>query len=344
MERSDTVTDIRDKISNFDLLSIEEKFHFVREHLIEQKKRQEKPVIGVVVATHNRLSYLLTYLYSVLLQRDACVKFYISDDASSDKTPLYFGQLTQLIPEYLFYHYNEKNCGPSANRKIALQQVAEELIIFADDDDYYIRNDFLLKAIRSIDVKNSSTPIFFGSSLIVEIDTQKEVEVKIGYIGESLKNVARNLLFSMRKPPSTFLLVFKMPISLKQELLKLKMLNDVSIYLCVLFFYLNKRLAGTEEIVGVYREHSSNITKSLDFNFILDNIEQQIGLISQSKFTNKEKKRLVKKHVANNLRYYMDNGSFGALECQKFLKMLKGNKNIGLLEYLYWNLKLRKCF
>lgn len=314
---------MKEQVEYFDKQLLSVKMHAVEQLVQENKKNfsgQRK--IAIIMATHNRFSYLLTYIYSILIQENISVKFYISDDCSTDETCEYFEKLHKQYPELIFYHYSVENVGPSCNRKLALQNADEEFVIFADDDDYYVKKDFLSKAYDSLSNNNNKTDVYFGSGSILEVATGQEIDVVLNYLGSSTKDVFINLLFSMPKPPSTFLLMFKLTPVLRSKLLDMKMLNDVSIYLLVLDYF-DGSVSGTKAISGIYRVHTSNITKSLNFDFMLINFSQQIEIITNSLLTQREKKHLICKHNKNNIEYYLSNSITTRRERRRLYNMLK---------------------
>lgn len=335
---------MRELVERFDALPVLEKQTEIEALVVKKALKQDAayPTVAIVMATHNRLSYLLTYIYSVLLQEKVNVNFYISDDGSSDDTPKFMQKLQLSYPKIFDYHYSVEKVGPSTNRKIALSKVFADAVIFSDDDDYYIKADFLSEACSSILAKDANASLFFGSSLILDTVTQKTTPVILNYLGSSTENVLKNLLFSMRKPPSTFLMVFKFEERLKQQLLEMKMMNDVPIYLLILSYY-SGFVTGSKEICGVYREHASNITKSLDGNFILDNIMQQIAVVEMSTLSKADRRNLIERHIKNNVEYYLSSGPTIKEDRERLYTLLK-EKGYPLSWYRKWKYKRRYGF
>lgn len=316
---------MRSLVEHFDQLSISEKIEkldiILSSNYSFSDIYEKLPKVAIVMATYNRLPFLLTYLYSCLLQKNVRVKFYISDDHSSDETREYMEYLKNKYPDLFFYHYSEKNIGPSENRKIALQQVTEELMIFSDDDDYYIDSSFIMNGAYSI-LMNKQAPIFFGSALIVDTQTHDEREFNLDYIGVSAKSVLQNLFFTMKKPPSTFLFIFRLDNVLKGKLLNMSMLNDGLIYLLILNHYSSGIVSGTKSISGVYREHSSNMTKSLDFNFILENIYQKITLLERVSLPKNTIRNLKFKHIKMTIEYFKGSNQLTSEQINVLSKIL----------------------
>ena len=78
--------------------------------------------------------------------------------------------------------------------------------------------------------------------------------------------------FKYSKPHSTFNTIFRKSSLDKANIQNMKMVNDASIYLRALTV---GNAYILDEKIGVYRIHSSNISKSLDPDFIIRNIEEK---------------------------------------------------------------------
>lgn len=332
---------MKELVEKFDSLPILEKRDIIRTLVADmsQKIDSRLPRVAIVMATYNRFSYLLTYIYSVLLQENVVVKFHISDDSSSDQTSEFMQLLMAEFPAVIDYYYNENKVGPSENRKIALSGVDSDLVIFSDDDDYYIKSDFLSEASQQILDTSQDTSVFFGGAVIVDTLTGSTELVLLNYLGNDTKEVLKNLLFSMRKPPSTFLMVFRFNQVLKERLMAMDMVNDVSLYLLILSYF-SGVVSGSKVPCGIYREHASNITKSLDVDFILDNIMQQIIIVKQSNLKCVEKHTLIKKHIKNNVEYFLSSGTTTQEERDKVYSLLK-TQGYPLTWFQKWKYKKR---
>lgn len=330
---------MRQIIEDFDQQSLLMKTQIIEKLFLEQVSNSSNglPTVAIVMATYNRFSYLLTYLYSLFLQENINVKLYISDDCSSDQTADYFEKWSQNYPDLLYYHYSMKGVGPSENRKIALQEVVEDFVILSDDDDYYINPNFLFDSVESICKSDGNISICFGSAVILDMETRQETPIILDYLGSSTAAVFSNLLFSMRKPPSTFLMIFKFSEELKQKLLMMEMLNDVSIYLLVLDYF-DGNVGGGQAVSGIYREHASNITKSLDLDFMLDNFKQQIVIVKNSSLDACVKEVLIRKQNKMNIEYYLSNSVTTKQGRRKLYQTLKAcGYRVSLWDQLkYW--------
>jgi glycosyltransferase involved in cell wall biosynthesis len=93
--------------------------------------------ISVAIIVYNGAQYLCTQLDSILAQTHKVDEIIVCDDASSDNTKEILEQYKMNHPDLFFIHYNTKNIGPTKNIEKAIQACTGELILLADQDDYW---------------------------------------------------------------------------------------------------------------------------------------------------------------------------------------------------------------
>jgi glycosyltransferase involved in cell wall biosynthesis len=101
--------------------------------------------VCVAVTTRNRAHLLDKCLSSILCQSRAPDAVIVSDDASSDDTPVLMAGFHERFATRgidLRYHHHETPMGQEANRRYALTQCRSDLVAFLDDDDFW-ECDFL---------------------------------------------------------------------------------------------------------------------------------------------------------------------------------------------------------
>lgn len=288
------------KSIDFDKLDDKEKILEIRK-LLESQSEQFVNDVGIVIATHNRLSMLLTYIYSALNQKEVHVKIYIVNDNSPDNTDASISTLFNDFPSSIYYEKNSENIGPSESRKKALERVVERYIIFADDDDFYTNENFFHNAIQSI--RDNNLVAYFGNSLLFYTQSNKKEEYLLNYKDIKTKELMSSFQIKYKKPSSTFLAIFRFSDELKQNLLAMKMVNDSSIYLAGLLVEGEVRTSGS--IDGIYRIHNSNLTDSLKIDFIIQNVLEKVSIISNATyFSDSEKKAIIYEQVIITLDYY----------------------------------------
>jgi glycosyltransferase involved in cell wall biosynthesis len=93
--------------------------------------------ISVAFIVYNGSQYLRTQLDSILAQTHKVDEIIICDDASSDNTKEILEEYKNKHPNLFFIHYNNQNIGPTKNIEKAIQACTGELILLADQDDYW---------------------------------------------------------------------------------------------------------------------------------------------------------------------------------------------------------------
>lgn len=272
-----------------------------------------KTLISVVIPTFNRPDYLIQMLESIFAQKFHDYEIIIVDD--SIESP--FGDsaegarmLSQCF-ERIVYFQNDSNRGPGYCRKFGFEKAKGKYVIFADDDDFYIDPDFFTNAVRILET-DSSLAFVSGGVNYLETSTGQFQQAALPLVGKiEKKRYLKDFHYRISKPTSTFSSVFVKQKLLSAGLLQMVMVNDASIYLRALLvgdaFFL-------ENIIGNYRVHESNISKALDFQFLVDNMNEKLevlklaeheGLIDNARVWRFEQ-------IIMNLIYYVRNheGSF----------------------------------
>ena len=93
--------------------------------------------ISVAIIVYNGAQYLRTQLDSILAQTHKVDEIIICDDASYDNTKEILEEYKNKHPNLFFIYYNTKNIGPTKNIEKAIQACTCELILLADQDDYW---------------------------------------------------------------------------------------------------------------------------------------------------------------------------------------------------------------
>ena len=83
--------------------------------------------------------------------------------------------------------------------------------------------------------------------------------------------------FKNKKPHSTFTTVFSKEHLLKVGLADMEMVNDMAIYMRSL---INGKIYLMDDDIGVYRMHNNNISKKIDGDFLIKNLEEKLAIYS----------------------------------------------------------------
>ena len=96
--------------------------------------------ISVAFIVYNGAKYMRTQLDSILAQTLNVDEIIVCDDASSDATKKILEEYKKSYPNLFTLHYNNKNLGPTKNLEKAIQAGTGDIILLADQDDYWDAN------------------------------------------------------------------------------------------------------------------------------------------------------------------------------------------------------------
>jgi glycosyltransferase involved in cell wall biosynthesis len=96
--------------------------------------------ISLAFIVYNGANYMRTQLDSILAQTYKVDEIIVCDDASSDTTKEILEEYKNKHPNLFFLHYNNKNLGPTKNIEKAIQACTGDIILLADQDDYWETN------------------------------------------------------------------------------------------------------------------------------------------------------------------------------------------------------------
>jgi len=93
--------------------------------------------ISVAFIVYNGTQYMRAQLDSILAQTHEVNEIIVCDDASSDNSKEILEEYKNKHPNLFCFHYNTENIGPTKNIEKAIQACTGELILLADQDDYW---------------------------------------------------------------------------------------------------------------------------------------------------------------------------------------------------------------
>lgn len=288
-------------------------------------KYKKNDLVTIIITTYNRKNMLEKAIKSIQEQDYKNIEIIIIDDCSTDGSKEY---VKSKFSNYknIKYYTNETNKGPGFSRSKAFNEFSNgKYIVFMDDDDFFLDNTYISKAIY-IHEQNENLSFVAAETFIEDNDKNKVCLHKLKNFGKIDKKEYFMEFQTNKypKPTSTFTAVFNKSKLEEAGLKDIKMVNDSSIYLRALLtgdaFLLNN-------IVGVYRIHGNNITFACSSDFIIENLNEKfnIGLIAQSKFD--YSKNLIEewffKQTHITLTYYFYNSPFNTNDFIKILKFIK---------------------
>lgn len=294
--------------------------------------KQEDILVSFIVPTHNRYDMLKQTLMSIVAQTEIPYEIIIINDNSSQEA------YKQLENDYkdlpITYIVNNESKGPGIARNKGFNVSKGKYIVFMDDDDFYLVNDFLLEAINKLEENKDLSFVSFNTITYYEetnsINTNK-INTK-GFING--QDYFLNFIKKYQKPTSTFPTVFRKEKLIQANFSTMEMMNDASIYLRALtqgdaFIF--------DRYIGAYRVHTSNISKNIPFDFIIENIKEKYNIynLASDKFkTNLEDWLL--NQVLDTFRYYVIDSNCNMTNAIKFINLTNSITKLSKSK-LYYN-------
>lgn len=236
-------------------------------------------MISIIIPTYNRKAYLEEAIRSIISQRNVKTEIIIIDDASTDNTADY---VKKLCLNNVKYHRNNKNLFAHGSRLEGLKYVTGNAVIFMDDDDFYIDNNFLEKAEAKL-LADESLSVVIGSTIQYS-NGEYKLQTKLGGCGKiSSIEYLNNFSIKYKKPMSTLSAVFRTSSLEECNIDKFRMVNDTCIYLLGI---IQGAVYLIDDAVAAYRIHGNNISASkFKISFIKDCLEakKEIYLIANKK-------------------------------------------------------------
>lgn len=283
--------------------------------------------LTVIVCTYNRVKLLERCIESIKSQKNVNTKVIIVNDNSKDKTIEYIDMLSRK--DMFVVINNDVNIGPSESKRKALNFIEGDAVIFCDDDDYYTESSFFAEALNIL--RTGEYDIVLADSDVID-ESGTVIRKSILNIPESLSAVTylNKFQYDFLKPNSTFPAVFNSNLIEKSGIKSSKMINDSSIYLR--FLSTAKKIATIKKSIGVYYQHSSNISKNINEAFLEKNIDEKVQIYSEkiSTLLTIDNEYWLYKQIELTLIYFSKSNNFNV----KFVsRILKKHSNMLRLKY-----------
>ncbi len=252
-----------------------------------------KPKISIIIPTYNRANYVEQTIESALAQDYENYEVIVSDNASTDST-------TEVVNKYLKndkfkYYKNETNIGMVKNWHKALYDYSTgDWFLILSDDDYFIDNLYLTKAVELIK-KSASVKMVYSNGYIKNEASGEMLptEIQFNNIVDG-KQIFLNYLKEPEKPYFTLCnIIFN-----KAKALRLKAFENEFNIGCdaelFLLLALENDVGIIQDHTTVYRYHPNNLSKEKDkdWNLFLHNHEYILKPFMYAKsnklLTNKE--------------------------------------------------------
>ncbi len=258
-------------------------------------------MISVIIPTYNRISLLLRAIESINNQTYKNIEIIIVDDCSTDNT---CSIIKKRYGSKINYYCNSDNRGSGFSRKFGFSVAHGDYIIFMDDDDYYIDNEWFSKAVSLFEKYQDDELAFVAAhSYIEQNGIRKESPLNYtGYIGKREYLLGFQTRYS--KPHSTMTAIFSRDVLLKSDILMMNMVNDASIYLRAL---LNGDAYIATDYVATYVLHEGSISYNIKSDFLIKNLDEKYKICSYMKhqYSNQEIKKYWFNQVKLTSMYYI---------------------------------------
>ena len=291
-----------DKTAQKNILEIP--FDNISKNSLLQKVDNLSRKISVIIPTYNRKKQLFECIISILRQTYINFEIIIIDDNSSDNTKQ---MILNIDDERIHYYCNKKNMGVGYNRYKGYNLSKGDFVIFCDDDDFFIDNNYFEKVIELF--HEDDINIICANSFVYYEKTKKFEFNALNFTGKiDSYEYLQYFQFQYSKPNSTFCAVFRKKILEKAHFEDMKMMNDSSIYLRALT--VEGFCWGARDIVGIYRIHNKNLTSSyVSADFIIQNFEEKRTVYNYIKNHNliSHQKKWFEKQISITTNYFLHN-------------------------------------
>lgn len=168
----------------------------------------QKPLVSVVIATHNRQDLLPQAVRSILDQTYQNFEIVIVDDASEDVTPEVIRGLTESDPRIRSIR-SDKNVGPGAARNLGIALAKGDFVAIMDDDD--LADPHRLESELEVFFREPEVMLVFSSIQWVD-DQLKPVNLFPGILENGVfpsdpNDVFRLLYLESNKIPNTTIMI-----------------------------------------------------------------------------------------------------------------------------------------
>ena len=106
---------------------------------ISINKKLDKPLVSIIMTTHNSSKYLEYSVDSLLRQNYTNIEIIIIDDFSKDNTQEIIKNLANIVKR-IKYHLNSDNYGTYISKNIGILKSKGDFVTFHDSDDYSTTN------------------------------------------------------------------------------------------------------------------------------------------------------------------------------------------------------------
>lgn len=221
--------------------------------------------VSIIIPSYNQAQYIAEAINGAIKQDYHELEIIVADDISSDNTK-------DVVKEFLNdkrikFFVNNKNLGRTGNYKWALNNYASgDYVLFNDCDDYLIDYSYISKCMKLIE--QGSDMVFSNNKTFIEdknlfIENKVNDDLPLTFEG----NYLFINYFKYYIPHLTCLYNRKKAIEL--DFYRENIIS--SDWESLLRYIPGKKISYIKSYIGVWRKHSSNASKSFNFNEIIQN-------------------------------------------------------------------------
>lgn len=275
------------------------------------------PEISVIIPTYNRAKYLEQLLDTILEMNGISLEIIIINDNSTDATD---SMIRNKYSSYnnIRYVVNQTNEGCGKSRRKGLELSRGNYIVFADDDDYYIDDNFYKKGVEILRNSQNIACVSGNSKLYYNKGNRLTDDSSLTPGLISGPEFLNGFMSQFQKPRSTFSTIFRKEALIKSGLLESQMVNDASIYMRALIY---GDIFTLKEHIGVYRIHDHNISNNLSSSFIIENLKEKSSIYKLAKEQDLHlNPKWLHQQFNLTISYYFNNNQYTAID---FIKIIK---------------------
>lgn len=294
--------------------------------------------ISIIIPTHNRFKLLTELINSIFNQTYQNFEIILIDDLSSDETNKTY---SNYHDKRLKYYRNYENLGAGLSRQKGYNLSNGDYIIYCDDDDYFIDNEYFSDLIKIFE--DETINMVCSESYTHREETDEYIYSNINLDNGPIDSIEylKKFMIEYKKPTSTFPAAFRRKTLIEAGFKGMTMMNDTPIYLRALMMggktFINKK------IIGIYRVHGENGTFNAKSDFTIKNLEEKRKIYEYLK----------KKNVISNLDGWYDkqiditlNYYFGNVGDEKGIDDVLNWiwKNVSCKEYLKYKKRIIESY
>lgn len=278
--------------------------------------------ISIAISTFKRSSLLVRLLDSIIAQEydKEKIEIVIVDDCSNDETATVVNNYISSHQEVkIKFFINECNVGVGQSKKHAYLECSGDIIIFADDDDYFIDTSYFSLLNDTYLTNCDCTMTVAGTIVNYEKENVFELQ-KINFdLPITNKDYINGFVATYTKPNSMFTMSLKANSMRDISYDELLYFNDTPIYLFGLLA--EGKVFPLNRAVGIYFVNGKNMTGNARLDYILGNLDAKHDIYCRA-----VSKGLL---IAPHKWYYTNIGMTASY-------YLKGNQNVKSDDLQVW--------